>query len=88
MEPKCKGFEKLGAYMQGFWKLRGLSAILQNARFKIQINKVNMHLNKFWNNVKDLHAILKHAGVEMQFCKVKSWKKGFCELNRGPMYNF
>ena len=65
--PKCKNFEKLGAYMQGFWKLGGLSAILQNAGFKMQFNKVNMHLNKFWKHVKDLHAILKHAGVEMQF---------------------
>ena len=66
---KCKDFEKFGAFYARFWKLRGLNAILQDAGFKMQPNKVNMHWNRLCNHMEDLYVILKHAGVEMQFCK-------------------
>ena len=43
---ECKDFEKLEAFMQGFWETEGLNAILQNAGFKMQIFKITMHQNE------------------------------------------
>ena len=38
-----------------------------------------MHLNEFWKHVEDLCVILKHAGVKMQFYKVKMQVKMICK---------
>ena len=44
---ECKDFERLEAFMQGFWETEGLSAILQNVGFKMQIFRIAMYQDKF-----------------------------------------